>query len=238
MVLPEGVLNNKNLAAVREYFEGRAKLILICSIPQDVFVAAGAMVKPSLVFMRKFTFEEETEYKKCRKEAIDEITALHQPEIDLLNSAIADCDIMAAHLKEKFRSARDKLKVAKKDKHDISAIEAEIEKLQQGQRDNRNKKKNVKNALRELYKQIEEEAKPVVKNKFDYAIPVAKIEDAGITTTGAASEGNQLPELVEEYRKYNKKHKLWISPVKNHSYGLNANGVYCRFTDGGEVHEL
>lgn len=32
MVLPEGVLNNKNLQAVREYFEGRAKLILICSI--------------------------------------------------------------------------------------------------------------------------------------------------------------------------------------------------------------
>ena len=59
MVLPEGVLNNKNLAAVREYFEGRAKLILICSIPQDVFIAAGATVKPSLVFMRKFTADEE-----------------------------------------------------------------------------------------------------------------------------------------------------------------------------------
>lgn len=58
MVLPEGVLNNKNLASVREYFEGRAKLILICSIPQDVFIAAGATVKPSLVFMRKFTAEE------------------------------------------------------------------------------------------------------------------------------------------------------------------------------------
>lgn len=51
MVLPEGVLNNKNLQAVREYFEGKAKIILICSIPQDVFIAAGATVKPSLVFM-------------------------------------------------------------------------------------------------------------------------------------------------------------------------------------------
>lgn len=33
MVLPEGVLNNKNLQTVREYFEGKAKIILICSIP-------------------------------------------------------------------------------------------------------------------------------------------------------------------------------------------------------------
>ncbi len=61
MVLPEGVLNNKNLQQVREYFEGRAKLILICSIPQDVFIAAGATVKPSLVFMKKFTEKEEKE---------------------------------------------------------------------------------------------------------------------------------------------------------------------------------
>lgn len=58
MVLPEGVLNNKNLQAVREYFEGKAKIILICSIPQDVFIAAGATVKPSLVFMRRFTNDE------------------------------------------------------------------------------------------------------------------------------------------------------------------------------------
>lgn len=49
MVLPEGVLNTSNLQKVREYFEGRAKIILICSIPQDVFIAAGATVKPSLV---------------------------------------------------------------------------------------------------------------------------------------------------------------------------------------------
>ena len=78
MVLPEGVLNNKNLQTVREYFEGRAKIILICSIPQDVFIAAGATVKPSLVFMRKFTADEESEYAKCKADALAEITALHQ----------------------------------------------------------------------------------------------------------------------------------------------------------------
>lgn len=53
MVLPEGVLNNKNLQAVREYFEGKAKIILICSIPQDVFIAAGATVKTKSCFYAK-----------------------------------------------------------------------------------------------------------------------------------------------------------------------------------------
>ena len=84
MVLPQGVLNNKNLQAVREYFEGKAKIILICSIPQDVFIAAGATVKPSLVFMRRFTNDEESEYANCKSEALAEVTALHQAEIDKL----------------------------------------------------------------------------------------------------------------------------------------------------------
>lgn len=84
MVLPEGVLNNKNLQAVREYFEGKAKIILICSIPQDVFIAAGATVKPSLVFMRRSTNDEESEYANCKSEALAEVTALHQAEIDKL----------------------------------------------------------------------------------------------------------------------------------------------------------
>lgn len=52
IVLPEGVLNNTNLQTVRELFEGIAKIILITSIPQDVFMASGATVKPSLLSLR------------------------------------------------------------------------------------------------------------------------------------------------------------------------------------------
>ena len=81
MVLPEGVLNNSNLQKVRDYFEGKAKLILLCSIPQDVFIAAGATVKPSLVFMKRFTESEEQEYQIATDKAITEITKLYNDEI-------------------------------------------------------------------------------------------------------------------------------------------------------------
>lgn len=50
IVLPEGVLNNSNLQKVRDFFESRAKILLITSIPQDVFIASGATIKPSLLF--------------------------------------------------------------------------------------------------------------------------------------------------------------------------------------------
>ena len=235
MVLPEGVLNNKNLQAVREYFEGKAKIILICSIPQDVFIAAGATVKPSLVFMRRFTNDEESEYANCKSEALAEVTALHQAEIDKLEATIAKADALTESLKDDLKKAQTKLKQAKKDKKNTTSVETEITTIKKEQADNRLNKKTAEKELKGLYKQIDEETKPVVKKKFDYDIPIAKIDDAGITTTGAASEGNQLPQLVDEYSAYRIQNNLW--PVLNNEiiYALNTDGKYCRYIGSQEV---
>lgn len=235
MVLPEGVLNNKNLQAVREYFEGKAKIILICSIPQDVFIAAGATVKPSLVFMRRFTNDEESEYANCKSEALAEVTALHQAEIDKLEATIAKADALTELLKDDLKKAQTKLKQAKKDKKNTTSVETEITTIKKEQADNRLNKKTAEKELKELYKQIDEETKPVVKKKFDYDIPIAKIDDAGITTTGAASEGNQLPQLVDEYSAYRIQNNLW--PVLNNEiiYAMNTDGKYCRYIGSQEV---
>ena len=85
IVLPEGVLNNSNLQKVRDFFESRAKILLITSIPQDVFIASGATIKPSLLFFKKFTKEEEKQYNdivnKVKKE-IDEKYKIEILEID------------------------------------------------------------------------------------------------------------------------------------------------------------
>ena len=235
MVLPEGVLNNKNLQAVREYFEGKAKIILICSIPQDVFIAAGATVKPSLVFMRRFTNDEESEYANCKSEALAEVTALHQAEIDKLEATIAKADALTESLKDDLKKAQTKLKQAKKDKKNTTSVETEITTIKKEQADNRLNKKTAEKELKELYKQIDEETTPVVKKKFDYDIPIAKIDDAGITTTGAASEGNQLPQLVDEYSAYRIQNNLW--PVLNNEiiYSMNTDGKYCRYIGSQEV---
>ncbi|MBP5451013.1 MAG: N-6 DNA methylase [Treponema sp.] len=179
MVLPEGVLNTSNLAKVREYFEGRAKIILICSIPQDVFIAAGATVKPSLVFFKRFTEEEEREYAKCVEQARNEKRTEKQSKIDELNSE-----------KEKLLDSK---------KREDKARVKEINKL-----------------LDLIEQQIIEEAKPRIKELFDYEIPIAMVNDAGITTTGAASENIELPKLVEEFTEYNDKVKLW----DHHDYSV------------------
>lgn len=179
MVLPEGVLNTSNLAKVREYFEGRAKIILICSIPQDVFIAAGATVKPSLVFFKRFTEEEENQYSECVKQAQDEKRAEKQSQIDELNVE-----------KEKLSDSK-----TREDKARVKAIQKQLDLIEE---------------------QIIEEAKPRVKELFDYEIPIALVNDAGITTTGAVSENNELPELEKEFAAYNDKVKLW----QHHDYSI------------------
>lgn len=238
MVLPEGVLNNKNLQSVREYFEGRAKIILICSIPQDVFIAAGATVKPSLVFMRRFTVDEEAEYARCKTEALAEVTALHQAELDSFENAIAIADSLTDSLKDDLKDAHARLKQAKKDKKNTSSIEVEIATIKQEQVDNKANKKKAEKELKDLKKKISEEVKPVIKKKFDYDIPIAKVDDAGITTTGAASEGNQLPQLVDEYLTYRTQNNLWSDKHLAYEYYQNNDCKYCCSLDGKEVRNL
>lgn len=238
MVLPEGVLNNKNLQSVREYFEGRAKIILICSIPQDVFIAAGATVKPSLVFMRRFTVDEEAEYARCKTEALAEVTALHQAELDSFENAIAIADSLTDSLKDDLKDAHARLKQAKKDKKNTTSIEVEIATIKQEQVDNKANKKKAEKELKDLKKKISEEVKPVIKKKFDYDIPIAKVDDAGITTTGAASEGNQLPQLVDEYLTYRTQNNLWSDKHLAYEYYQNNDCKYCCSLDGKEVRNL
>lgn len=238
MVLPEGVLNNKNLQSVREYFEGRAKIILICSIPQDVFIAAGATVKPSLVFMRRFTVDEEAEYARCKTEALAEVTALHQAELDSFENAIAIADSLTDSLKDDLKDAHARLKQAKKDKKNTTSIEVEIATIKQEQTDNKANKKKAEKELKDLKKKISEEVKPVIKKKFDYDIPIAKVDDAGITTTGAASEGNQLPQLVDEYLTYRTQNNLWSDKHLAYEYYQNNDCKYCCSLDGKEVRNL
>lgn len=204
MVLPEGVLNTYNLQKVREYFEGKAKIILICSIPQDVFIKAGATVKPSLVFFKRFTQDEEEKYAVITKEARNEIRAKYNDELVGLNGELS------------ILNEKEKCKLENK---------AEI----------RKKIREIKKRLTTIENLIIEEAKPLIKEYFDYEIPIAMVEDAGITSTGAASNNNQLKPLLEEYKEYRTTNQLWQENHRSISYTIKGNGKLYRVSDDEEV---
>lgn len=183
IVLPEGVLNNSNLQSVRELFEGMAKIILITSIPQDVFMASGATVKPSLMFFKKFTDSEATEYEQAKLKAQEQVAAQYAEQLAELKVFI-----------ENKKNSRTEIKVKKAE-------------------------------LKSLELKIEQETKPIVKQLFDYQIPFAQVQKAGITTTGAECE-NELEDLLKEYTPYRKVNKLWESAAKQYEYKVAGNLLY------------
>jgi type I restriction enzyme M protein len=81
IVLPEGIYNNPSLAYVRHYVEDRAFIRAVVSLPQETFLASGASVKASLLFLQKFTEKEQREFDKKKKQAQAEIEAKYEPEI-------------------------------------------------------------------------------------------------------------------------------------------------------------
>lgn len=189
IVLPEGMLNNTQLKSVRELFEGMAKIVLIASIPQDVFMASGATVKPSLMFFKKFTAEEVIQYEQANTKAYEQVTAKYAEQIAELTSFIED-----------KKNPRSEIKVKKAE-------------------------------LKVLEAQIAEEVKPIVKQLFDYQIPIAQVQKAGITTTGAECE-NELEELLKEYTPYRKDQKLWETSAKRYEYKVEDNHLYKKLNDG------
>ena len=188
IVLPEGVLNNTNLQKIRDFVESKAKIMLVVSIPQDVFIASGATVKPSLLFFRKFTEEEATLYATITDDARAEAVAPYLSELE-------DIDLKLA--------TRGKDAVSKEDKKRLKIRRKEIETI------------------------IETETKKLVKERFDYQIPIAEVQKAGISTTGAPIENELLP-LETEYTEYRKEHSLWMQKAKQITYTLDKNGNIIR----------
>jgi type I restriction enzyme M protein len=82
IVLPEGIFNNPSLAYVREYVEDRAFIRAVISLPQETFYSSGATVKASLLFLQKFTTNEQTEFDRTRARARRETEAKHKPQIE------------------------------------------------------------------------------------------------------------------------------------------------------------
>lgn len=185
IVLPEGVLNNTNLQNVREYFEGRAKILLIVSIPQDVFMAAGATVKPSLMFFKRFTEEEQARYNGIKVKAFAEVQDKYIEELTSIENDLAK---------------RGKEALPAPDKKKLRARKKEIETA------------------------IDQEAKTLVKQRFDYIIPIADIKRAGINSIGIKIE-NDLEPLLKEYTKYRKENNLWNTRHAYTSYQYNDGGM-------------
>lgn len=103
IVLPDGNLNNPSLAWLRRWTEGRAKLLAVVSLPEETFRSSNATVKASLVFLRKFTESEITQWEAAWTQAHSELDAdfdarRHQAHADFAPRIVSGDDADAKRL--------------------------------------------------------------------------------------------------------------------------------------------
>jgi type I restriction enzyme M protein len=105
VVLPEGIFNNPSLQYVREFTEDRAFLRAVVSLSQDTFMSSGASVKCSILFLEKFTEEEEKRFNAVRNKALHDTRKKHQPKIDEEHARLEAA-------MEEAKDAKDRVKLA------------------------------------------------------------------------------------------------------------------------------
>ena len=88
-------------------------------------------------------------------------------------------------------------------------------------------KKKLRKELKDLQEKIAIEIKAQIKTEFDYQIPIAEVEKAGISTTGAEIE-NELEPLAKEFTKYRKENRLWQGKFDEIKYDIDNEGNFYR----------
>ena len=89
IVLPEGVFNTPNAEYVRKFVEGRAFLRAVISLPNETFLSSKASVKCSILFLQKFSVDEQTRWDNLLKSHKQDLEQDNKEKLDLLNEIVA-----------------------------------------------------------------------------------------------------------------------------------------------------
>jgi type I restriction enzyme M protein len=123
ILLPEGILNNPSLAYVREFAEDRAFIRAVVSLPQETFVSSKASVKCSLLFLQKFTEEEQERFRKTYATAEAEVGAKYANEINAEKTRLVSA-IEKAKKAEQHKALQKELKDYLKETQTRKILEA------------------------------------------------------------------------------------------------------------------
>lgn len=162
IVLPEGVFNNPSLAYVREFCEDRAFIQAIVSLPQETFISSGASVKASLLFMQKFSIEEQKRFNQMKAQVRFDVESKYATSIE----------------NEKQRL-----------KNETEALKAE--RTKEASQKHKTLKKELDIYLKTIEATIAIEARALLKERFTYPIFMYEAEKVGITATGEPDQ-NEL----------------------------------------------
>lgn len=189
IVLPDGILTNSSLQYVRTQIEDWFRIIAVVSLPQTAFMANGAGVKSSVLFLKKWT----------KKESESLISAKRRIEYRLLkdNDYLAQRQAWEIAIKEAQKGKANEIK--NREKISITAAK-QTDEYKSWNTDllaeYANKVDELKSHMTDEYQQAKQ------KELVDYPIFMAIAEEIGYDATGKKTAVNELNVIGEELKKF------------------------------------
>ena len=189
IVLPDGILTNSSMQYVRTQIEDWFRIVAVVSMPQTAFMANGAGVKSSVLFLKKWT-KNESEYLVNTKKNIESRLLTD-------NSYLAQRQTWDKEVKQKQKEKANEIKSKQK----ISATDAKkTEEYKTWNADllteYATKVEELKSTLTEAYQQAKQ------RELTDYHIFMAIAENIGYDATGKKTAINELDVIGEELKKF------------------------------------
>lgn len=189
IVIPDGILTNSSMQYVRTQIEDWFRIVAVVSLPQIAFMANGAGVKSSVLFLKKWT-KKETDSLVRKKKDIESELLQNSNYIELRKTW--DREIKQ---KQKEKATEIKLRQAitlseAKQSSEYKSWNSDMLAEYAGKID------ELKSRLSDEYQHAKQKILP------DYPIFMAIAEDIGYDATGKKTSVNELEIIGAELKKF------------------------------------
>lgn len=189
IVLPDGILTNRSMQYVRTQIEDWFRIVAVVSMPQTAFMANGAGVKSSVLFLKKWT-KKESEQLVNTKKSIECRLLIDNNYLTLRQTW--DKEVRQKQ-KEKLTEIKNRKKITA-----TAAKQSEEYKIWNTDllAEYASKVDELKSLLADEYQRAKQ------KELTDYSIFMAIADNIGYDATGKKTTINELDIIGEELKKF------------------------------------
>lgn len=184
IVIPDGILTNSSLQYVRDHIEEIFRIVAVVSIPQTAFMANGAGVKSSVLFLKKYDDKTTQKFQSIKSKSKNKVKETNDyiKEVSKLEKAKKESikELEKSHLKQNPKLTKNEL---------AELIKSEKIEIQQKFTEELNE---LKDKLSEEYTLTKQKELP------DYPIFMAIAENIGYDATGKSTgEGDGDLDIIK-----------------------------------------